>query len=141
MRASKQRKAAFSMDRRQFLAAGVSGCATVPGFVSGYTQAPSGANAPTEDKRRASEELYNGIRLPASWPPKDQVLSSEPMPVPYLQAPPAIIPIDVGRQLFVDDFLIEKTTLQRTYHRATYHPASPVLKPDKPWEQTGRDPA
>jgi hypothetical protein len=25
--------------------------------------------------------------------------------VPYLENPPAVIPIDVGRQLFVDDFL------------------------------------
>ena len=33
---------------------------------------------------------------------------------PYLKSPPAVIPIDVGRQLFVDDFLIEQTTLTRT---------------------------
>ena len=44
------------------------------------------------------------------------------------------IPIDVGRQLFVDDFLIESTNLQRTWHAATYHPANPVLKPERPWE-------
>jgi len=46
-----------------------------------------------------------------------------------------VIPIDLGRQLFVDDFLIEHTTLKRTYHRPKYHPANPVLKPDRPWEQ------
>jgi hypothetical protein len=63
------------------------------------------------------------------------------MPVPYLRSVPSVIPIDLGRQLLVDDFLIEKTTLQRTFHRAQYHPASPVLKPDKPWEQRGRDAA
>ena len=28
------------------------------------------------------------------------------MPVPYLDHPPAVISIDVGRQLLVDDFLI-----------------------------------
>src|SRR5205823_2009324 len=43
----------------------------------------------------------------------------------------------VGRQLFVDDFLIERTTLKRTHHRAEYHPASPVLRPDRPWEKLG----
>jgi hypothetical protein len=61
------------------------------------------------------------------------------MPVPYLLSPPAVIPIDLGRQLFIDDFLIEKTTLERTYHQAQYHSTNPVLRPDKPWEQTGRD--
>ena len=36
-------------------------------------------------------------------------------------------PIDVGRQLFVDDFLVAKTTLTWTHHRPAYHPKSPVL--------------
>ncbi|MBN2129094.1 MAG: hypothetical protein JW741_06335, partial [Sedimentisphaerales bacterium] len=40
-----------------------------------------------------------------------------------------------GRQLFVDDFLIEHTTLKRSYHRPQYHRDNPVLKPDKPWER------
>ncbi len=48
---------------------------------------------------------------------------------------PAVIAIDTGRQLFVDDYLIENTTLARTYHSARYHPATPVLKPDRPWER------
>ncbi len=82
----------------------------------------------------AGETLYNGIVLPDAWPPKIEQLTREPMPVPYLERRPEVVPIDVGRQLFVDDFLIEQTTLTRTYHSATYHPACPVLKPDKPWE-------
>jgi hypothetical protein len=57
------------------------------------------------------------------------------MTVPYLESPPDVIPIHLGRQLFVDDFLIETTTLKRTYHKAKYHPDSPVLVPDRPWEQ------
>ena len=56
------------------------------------------------------------------------------MRVPYLQSRPRVVPIDVGRQLFVDDFLIEKTTLHRTFHKAKLHPANPILRPDKPWE-------
>lgn len=87
------------------------------------------------------ELLHNGIRLPATWPPRDRVLTKEPLPTPpYLVSPPAVIPIDVGRQLFVDDFLIEKTTLKRTWHAAKYYPGNPVLKPDKPWEIEGREP-
>jgi hypothetical protein len=61
--------------------------------------------------------------------------------VPYLASPPEVIPIDGGRQLFVDDFLIERTTLRRTFHTAKYHPENPILRPDEHWEKTGRDSA
>ena len=84
------------------------------------------------------QTLYNGIQLPAVWPPRDYKFGQEPVKPPYLAQPPALIPIDLGRQLFVDDFLIEQTTLQRTFYAAQYHPASPVLKREKPWEQDGR---
>ncbi len=87
----------------------------------------------------AAETLYNGIVLPDEWPPRIKELDREPMPVPYLRADPEIIPVDVGRQLFVDDFLIEETTLLRTYHTARYHPDNPVVKPDKPWENEPAD--
>jgi len=80
----------------------------------------------------AGETLYNGIVLPDQWPPDVRTLDKEPIPVPYLDDPPAVIPIDVGRQLFVDDFLVESTTCQRSYHQPTWHPASPVLTPDPP---------
>ena len=83
---------------------------------------------------RAEQRLYNGIVLPDEWPPKTEQLTRETMRVPYLESPPAVVPIDVGRQLFVDDFLIEHTTLTRTFHQAEYYPKNPVLKPDKPWE-------
>jgi hypothetical protein len=82
------------------------------------------------------EVLYNGIQLPSPWPPKIEKLTDEPMPVPYLANPPTVISIDVGRQLFIDDFLIEATDLQRTFHNPQAHPGNPVLKPDKPWEKT-----
>ena len=49
---------------------------------------------------RVGEVLYNGIRLPGEWPPRNMgPLSREPMPVPYLDSPPSMIPIDVGRQV------------------------------------------
>lgn len=83
----------------------------------------------------AGETLPNGIILPDNWPPRIEALSREPMPVPYLDRKPDVVPIDLGRQLFVDDFLVETTTLARTHHSTRYHPASPLLVPDKPWEE------
>jgi hypothetical protein len=80
-----------------------------------------------------SRTLYNGIVLPAAWPPSYRAGRQPDLP-PYLQNRPAVIPIDVGRQLFVDDFLIESTTLARRFHQATLHPASPILRPDRDWE-------
>jgi len=82
------------------------------------------------------ETLYNGIRLPEAWPPDYGELTDEPMAVPYLKNPPALIPIDTGRQLFVDDFLVESTTLSRSFHHATPYEGNPVLKPDRPWEMS-----
>jgi len=86
----------------------------------------------------AGEKLYNGIILPDEWPPKNIELKREPMPVPYLENPPDVIPIDVGRQLFVDNFLIESTTMERTFHQPEYFDRNPVIKPDKPWENQRR---
>ncbi|MFN7936427.1 MAG: peptidyl-alpha-hydroxyglycine alpha-amidating lyase family protein [Bryobacteraceae bacterium] len=77
----------------------------------------------------AGEVLPNGIVLPDQWPPRtEDPKSRKPMSVPYLNAPPAVIPIDVGRQLFVDDFLIENSTLERRYHQARKHEGNPILK-------------
>ncbi|MFW6336513.1 MAG: glycosyl hydrolase family 32, partial [Phycisphaeraceae bacterium] len=85
-----------------------------------------------------TETLYNGIELPDAWPPRDMDPAAyEPMPVPYLDDPPAVIPIDVGRQLFVDDFLIERTTLERVFHLPTKHEGNPILKPETPLETEG----
>jgi len=81
------------------------------------------------------ERLYNGIELPLPWPPRHgDPKSTEPMPVPYLEHPPKVIPVDVGRQLFVDDFLIEKTNLKRTYHHAEKYADNPVFKAETPRE-------
>ncbi|NUQ65870.1 MAG: glycosyl hydrolase family 32 [Pirellulales bacterium] len=86
----------------------------------------------------SGETLSNGIVLPDAWPPKIEKLTREPLATPpYLANPPAVIPIDVGRQLFVDDFLIAETTLKRTHHRPEYHPANPVFGPDRAWEGSG----
>ena len=76
------------------------------------------------------ESPYNGIETPAVWPPQHIETDSAPLAVPYLNNSPPVIPIDTGRQLFVDDFLIEHSTLRRIYHSAKSHQASPVLVPE-----------
>jgi hypothetical protein len=83
----------------------------------------------------AGEILYNGIVLPDEWPPDYGEIKRDPMPVPYLENLPEVIPIDVGRQLFVDDFLIETTTLQRTFHQPEYCKENPVIEPGMPGEE------
>lgn len=75
---------------------------------------------------QSGETLYNGIVLPDDWPPKLENVHVDPVTPCYLQVPPAVIPIDVGRQLFVDDFLIDSTTLQRGLHQAEYYPGNPL---------------
>lgn len=84
------------------------------------------------------ETLYNGIVLPTPWPPRRHAWDGIPHRPPYLIGPPPVINIDVGRQLFVDDFLIEESGLHRTFHAATYHPKNPILQPEREWEK--RDP-
>jgi len=91
----------------------------------------------------SAETLYNGIVLPEHWPPKiekEAIQRGDVMPVPYLENPPGVIPIDVGRQLFVDDFLIETTNLKRTFHIAQYYANNPVVGPDRRWEKPGKQP-
>jgi hypothetical protein len=84
--------------------------------------------------RQQVEALYNGITLGRPWPPNWRYPDEHPTPPPYLTDRPAVVPIDVGRQLFVDDFLIERTNLRRTFHKARYHAANPILKPEGDWE-------
>ncbi len=91
----------------------------------------------------AGETLYNGIVLPDAWPltrTPEELAARTPQPVPYLQHPPAVIPIDVGRQLLVDDFLIESNTLTRVHHQPKLYAGNPVLKPETAPELEGRGP-
>lgn len=94
--------------------------------------------APVAAQLQSTVTLHNGVVLPRPWPPRRPPPSGQVQRPPYLASPPAVIDITVGRQLFVDDFLIEESGLYRAFHRASYHPASPVLQPEREWEQ--RDP-
>ena len=79
--------------------------------------------------------LENGIALPDEWPPRyEENLCG--MKVPYLKHKPEVIPINRGRQLFVDDFLIAETDLKRTCHNPIYYEKNPVLEVDEDWEYT-----
>ncbi len=85
--------------------------------------------------------LYNGIRLPEPWPPRIDAFKppeqTEPAKPYYLEKPPAVILIDVGRQLFVDDFLVDSTNLVRSFHKLELYEGNPIFRPEKPWEAKG----
>jgi len=80
-----------------------------------------------------AETLYNGIVLPETWPPKINLKNQGPMEVPYLEKGnlPKVVPIDVGRQLFVDGFLVESESgVERVYNHPVKYPMNPVLWPE-----------
>ncbi|PAW77742.1 MAG: hypothetical protein B9S32_10050 [Verrucomicrobia bacterium Tous-C9LFEB] len=62
--------------------------------------------------------------------------SGNRLDVPYLKSPPKVIPIDIGRQLFVDDFLIASATLKRSFHKPEKYAGNPIFKPETPLETT-----
>ena len=52
------------------------------------------------------------------------------LPINYTQPKPEIYSIDIGRQLFVDNFLIHETSMIKTFHQAKKSEHSPVLSPE-----------
>lgn len=85
----------------------------------------------------SAQTLHNGIVLPDVWPPRYAVPEArQDMPVPYLNHKPSVIPINTGRQLFVDDFLISQTDMERICHKPVMYRNNPVFYPDKEWEKT-----
>lgn len=84
-----------------------------------------------------TEVLYNGIRLPEQWPPRyEEPQKPQDMVIPYLRQKPEVIPVHVGRQLFVDFFLVAETNLKKVIHTPRFYEGNPVLEPDKEWEKT-----
>ena len=135
----------ITIDRRTFLkiaAGGVAGSAAVASVVSMvprarglYVRTMLPQVLPPLAAPEGQEVLYNGITLPSPWPPVRRQLERELEFPPYLLHPPAVIPIDVGRQLFVDDFLLEECELDRSYHSASYIASNPILSPTLLWER------
>ncbi len=94
----------------------------------------------TSDKK----PIYNGIRLPEVWPPRTvDPMSDAVIRPPYLLSSreggyrPEVIDITVGRQLFVDDFLIEQTDLSVEYHQARKFEGNPIFRTETEAECTG----
>ena len=88
------------------------------------------------------EVLYNGIQLPPQWPPRGEFTNdAKPPQEPfYLERDniPKVIPVDVGRQLFVDDFLIESMEgLKRVFLHPVKYDGNPVVKADTTLEMNG----
>lgn len=76
------------------------------------------------------ERLYNNIILPDIWPPRERETTlDKPLRVPYLCDKPDVIDISVGRQLFVDDFLIADSNLVREDGKPQTMP-QPLLQPE-----------
>lgn len=78
------------------------------------------------------EKLYNNIMLPDDFAHE----MSDANKVPYLQNPPEVIDVTVGRQLFVDDFLIAETNLNSEYHKAKKFEGNPIFYPVTEWEKS-----
>lgn len=76
------------------------------------------------------KKMYNNIILSDVFYEKP----SDATEIPYLNNPPEVIDVSVGRQLFVDEFLIEETSLVPKYHKAKKFEGNPVLYPEKSWE-------
>lgn len=96
----------------------------------------SNSGTPQTYDPNAGQVLYNGIQLPAAWPPVHGATQTFAQP-PYIQHPPSVIPIDNGRQLFVDDFLIGYTNLTRSQHQPAMYPGNPVMTPGSGWDTQG----
>ncbi|HYF04582.1 MAG TPA: hypothetical protein VEA59_00250, partial [Patescibacteria group bacterium] len=76
----------------------------------------------------AESTLHNGIQLPPTWPPNTGAYVNTAAVPAYVTNPPSAITIDIGRQLFVDDFLVSNvSSLTRTFHQPTPYAGNPVI--------------
>ena len=76
-----------------------------------------------------AETLYNGIVLPATWPPHRTLTNRTSLAAPWYTAAaghPAAVIVDVGRQLLIDDFLIGgSSNATIVFHAPTLAEAAP----------------
>lgn len=79
--------------------------------------------------------LYNGIVLPSQWPLRRSHTADirKGVDPELMWEQPEVIRATVGRQLFVDNFLVKSTTLSRIFHYPEVA-ENPVMIPDKSWE-------
>lgn len=88
----------------------------------------------SQDAGSGRRILENGVILPSTWPPEIE-MNYSPMNLPYLKERMEVLPIDRGRQLFVDGFLIESTNLERVAHKPEKLRSNPVLYPETELEK------
>ena len=74
------------------------------------------------------ERLYNGIEIDDGTFTYDS--SSVSADRAFSGKVADVIPVDVGRQLFFDDFLIEDTDCRRVFHHPEWFKDNPVLFPE-----------
>ena len=75
--------------------------------------------------------MYNGLVKPSNWPPILEFNGrGKKLPIELLTPLDGVYPIDIGRQLFVDDFLIYETSMNRTFYSAQKSSRNPVLVPE-----------
>lgn len=105
--------------------------------------AVTGATPSSSTTTCDGELLYNGLCLKAGeWPPRFKGSPGAPFPprdgrimAPYIANPPAVINVTLGRQLFVDPFLVQSMPgLQLLNHAAEWQ--GRVLPATEPWEST-----
>lgn len=79
-------------------------------------------------------KIYNNLIVPERWPPfhKETTLD-KPVEIEYKKNLPDVVNIIIGRQLFVDDFLIADTNLNRDFHQPELL-SEPVFEPQTPVE-------
>lgn len=68
--------------------------------------------------------------------------TKQPIAVPYLVNIPEVIKLKPGRQLFVDDYLLDpnKTTMGRVFHRPDKYTGNPVFLPESAEETEAQYP-
>lgn len=102
---------------------------------------PLPASAVLTDADPSPDALPNGIVIPDDWRFRVDPDEGDPVTPPYLIPAdqggyaPETVNIDVGRQLFADDFLISSTTLTRTWHQAKLLD-EPIFRAETEWELT-----
>lgn len=80
------------------------------------------------------KRLYNNLDMPDHWPPTHREATlDKPLKVPYLEAKPNVVSVKIGRQLFVDDFLIAQTDLRRDFKKPAIEDR-PIFYPQTPLE-------
>eukprot|EP01043_Picozoa_sp_COSAG02_P037989 COSAG02_NODE_2895_length_7786_cov_3.419930_5_plen_330_part_00 len=108
-------------------------------YVDGLAASPIGRlgalGRPTSSTECTGELLWNGVCLPPSWPPNNELNRTVVVPAYLSTMKPAAINCTVGRQLFVDDFLTQHSSgLQTVYHSPSYEKHNPAIAATEDWE-------